>query len=333
MARLKSHPVFTITVSLLLAVALGAAVLLYLSLGKVSAAAREVEQKAQTLSDYTRRTPFPSQENLDAVTAEVARARELLATMQAALKGRGEHAARVQNAALPVGPTEAYFDVANFVEAMRAAATEAEITIPAGTRFGFSSHASTGPEREIIPQVHRQRLVAEYLLKTLFAAAPQELVSLQRNRPVAPGKTAQVAPTPSRASSATRTATGPESDFFDIDSRMTAAVPGFVETTAFKVSFIGYSSALRKFLNEIASFDLPLVVRSVEVESVANKQETSRRPTSAANALGALFGTTTTAPAADTVKPIVEQVRSRFTVTIEYINMVEAASDDTQPTP
>ncbi len=331
MARLKSHPVFTITVSLLLAVALGAAVLLYLNLGKVSAAAREVEQKGQTLSDYTKRTPFPSQENLDAVTAEVARARELLAAMQAALKGRGEHAARVQNAALPVGPTEAYFDVANFVEAMRTAATEAEITIPAGTRFGFSSHASTGPEREIIPQVHRQRLVAEYLLKTLFAAAPQELVSLQRNRPVAPGKTAQVAPTSKGKTSA---ATGPESDFFDIDSRMTAAVPGFVETTAFKVSFIGYSSALRKFLNEIASFDLPLVVRSVEVESVANKQETSRRPASAANALGALFGTTTTtAPAADTVKPIVEQVRSRFTVTIEYINMVEAASDDTQPTP
>lgn len=331
MARLKSHPVFTITVSLLLAVALGAAVLLYLSLGKVSAAAREVEQKAQTLSGYTQRAPFPSQANLDAVTAEVARARELLATMQAALKGRGEYAARVQNAALPVGPTEAYFDVANFVEAMRTAATEAEITIPAGTRFGFSSHASTGPEREIIPQVHRQRLVAEYLLKTLFAAAPQELVSLQRNRPVAPGKTVQVAPTSKGKTSA---ATGPESDFFDLDPRMTAAVPGFVETTAFKVSFIGYSSALRKFLNEIASFDLPLVVRSVEVESVSGTQQSKEKsPASAANALGALFGTTTTtAPAADTVKPIVEQVRSRFTVTIEYINMVEAASDDTQPT-
>lgn len=325
MARLKSHPVFTITFSLLLAIAVGAGVLFYLTNGKVSAAARAVEQERNTLNSFTQRSPFPSTDNLDAVKADLARSRELLATMQAELKGKGDHADRVQNAALPAGSTEAYFDIANFVESMRAAAAEANVAVPAGTRFGFESYASTGPGRAQIPQVHRQRLVAEYLLKTLFQAKPQELVALQRNRPAGAGQAAQPAPTASAPGQANTAG----NDYFAIDSRMTAAVPGFIETTAFRLSFVGYSSALRNFLNEIASFDLPLVVRSVEVEAAVKKQETKGQPR--ANTLGALFGTAA-APAAETAKPIVDQNLSRFTVTIEYINMVETKSDDTQPT-
>lgn len=336
MARLKSHPVFTITISLLLAVAVGAAVLLYLTLGKVATAERTVKQKSQALSGYTQRNPFPSEENVEAAKADLAQSQELLATMQAALKGRGEFAERVRTSTPPVGPTEAYFDLANFVESMRAAAEAAEVAIPAGTRFGFQSHVSTGPEKDLIPQVHRQRLVAEYLLTTLFQAAPQELVSLQRNRPLAPGATP--APTPA-SNQGSRTSGGsansPENDFFAIDSRMTAAVPGFVETTGFKVSFIGYSDSLRDFLNEIATFELPLVVRSVEVEPVANKAETAGRRTqsSAASSLSALFGTpatTAATPVAEEAKPIVDQVRSKFTVTIEYINLVEKSADENQ---
>ncbi|MFH1497469.1 MAG: hypothetical protein ABII82_06550 [Verrucomicrobiota bacterium] len=336
MARLKSHPVFTLTVSLLLLVALGAGVLLYLTLGKVATAERDVRQKSQALSGYTQRNPFPSAENVEAAKADLARSEELLATMQAALKGRGEFAERVQTSVPPVGPTEAYFDIANFVESMRAAAESAGVAIPAGTRFGFQTHVSTGPERDLIPQVHRQRLVAEYLLTTLLEAAPQELVALQRNRPVAPGA-APVAQNTSntRGAGGGNTANSPESDFFAIDSRMTAAVPGFVETTAFKLSFIGYTGSLRGFLNEIATFKLPLVVRSVEVEPVANKTDASNRrsQSSAANSLSALFGgaaATTETPAADAAKPIVDQVRSKFTVTIEYINLVEKSADENQ---
>ncbi len=336
MARLKSHPVFTITVSLLLAVALGAAVLLYLTLGKVSTAEREVKQKSQALDAYTQRNPFPSEENVAAAKADLARSKELLATMQAALKGRGEFAERVRTSRHPDDSTKAYFDLAGFVESMRTAAEAAEVAIPAGTRFGFQTYVSTGPDRDLIPQVHRQRLLAEYLLTTLFEAKPQELVSLQRNRPVAPGAAPVAQPVAQRGASGGTNANSPENDFFAIDPRMTAAVPGFVETTGFKISFIGYSDSLRDFLNEIAKFELPLVVRSVEVEPVVNKAETSNRrsQSSAASSLSALFGGTTPAagatPAAEEAKPIVDQVRSKFTVTIEYINLVEKSADENQ---
>ncbi len=325
MARLKTNPVFTITISLLLAIAVGAGVLLYLTMGKVSAAARIVQQKSQVLDSFTNRTPFPSDENLSAVKADLAQSENLLATMQAALKGRGEFAKRVQTAVPPVGPTEAYFDLANFIEAMRTAAASAEVGIPEGTRFGFSTYSSTGPERDHIALVHRQRLVSEYLLTTLFKAKPQELVSLQRNRPSSTNATAAPAIVSRNSSSGNN---NPDSDYFSIDERMTAAVPGFVETTGFKLTFIGYSSALRDFLNEIASFDLPLVVRSVEVESVATKAgSNSSKPAPAVNSLSALFGTaapggtSTAEPAA--AQPIVDQITSRFTVTIEYINLVK----------
>lgn len=329
MARFKSHPVFVITLSLLLAVAVGAGVMFYLTLDKVSAAARTVKQKSQTLAEYTRREPFPSGANLEAVRADLANAEQLVASMQAALKGRGQFAKRMEAASLPAGSTEAYFDLANFVESMRSAAEVAEVAVPVGTRFGFMSYASTEPDKALIPQVHRQRLVAEYLLTTLFKAKPQELVSLQRNQPESPD--APISNTPASASSSsTRNLDG---DYFSIDNRMTAAVPGFIEATAFKLTFIGYSGALRDFLNEVASFDLPLVVRSVEVEPAASPKDTVKRAVPAANSLSALFGTSTpAAPAAVEAKPIVDQNRSRFTVTIEYINLVETNSD-TQPTP
>src|SRR5690606_2954978 len=110
---------------------------------------------------------------------------------------------------------------------------------------------------------HRQRLIAEYLLTTLYQAKPAELVSLQRSRP--PGQSAPTGGAGSRQAQAPGTAT-PESDFFAIDPRFSASVTGFVETTAFKITFTGYSSALRNFLNQIAGFELPLVVRSVEVD-------------------------------------------------------------------
>jgi hypothetical protein len=43
-------------------------------------------------------------------------------------------------------------------------------------------------------------------------------------------------------------------------------VPGAINTLAFGLTFTGYTDSLRELLNNLAKFDLPFVVRSIEVE-------------------------------------------------------------------
>ena len=50
--------------------------------------------------------------------------------------------------------------------------------------------------------------------------------------------------------------------------------PGFLDSTAFRLVFVGQTSALRAFLNRIGSFELPVLVREVEVEPASNEDLT-----------------------------------------------------------
>jgi hypothetical protein len=119
-------------------------------------------------------------------------------------------------------------------------------------------------------------------------------------------------------------------DLFEIDSRITARVPGFVNASAFRISFVGETEALRALLNKLAGFELPLVVRSVEVEPVVKTKAPA-----ATNSLNSIFGTVDKAATAEPEqpKPLVEKVLSKFTVTVELIDLFEAPTNEATPTP
>jgi len=106
-------------------------------------------------------------------------------------------------------------------------------------------------------------------------------------------------------------------------------VPGFVDTLPFRFAFIGTTASLRAVLNELARFELPVVVRSVEVEPLNKGAATSVAP--AVSSLPFNFGADSSAPQ-EQQKPIVEQTDSRFVVTVEFIALAEPNAS-AAPTP
>ncbi|MFA6287982.1 MAG: Amuc_1100 family pilus-like protein [Opitutaceae bacterium] len=336
MASFKSNPVFYSVLIVIGVVVAGEGWCIFERSNAAKKSQKLLVQKRGELAALQAVNPYPNAANKVAVEADLLRTQKALATMREELKGRGPTAEQLRNAKVPAEPTDVFFDLANFVENNRVKAKQAKVKTKADERFGFSAYASAGPERDLIPQVFRQRQIAQYLLDALFDAHPGELVSLQRERPRTAAQLAAIAagqvPPTVVESNATNT------DLFEIDSRLSARVPGFVSATAFRVTFIGDTEALRNLLNKLASFELPLVVRSVEVEPSVISKTANDPGAGAANTLSAIFGTAPAAtPGASAAsakpKPLVAKVLSKFTVTIELIDLVSSTSTAATPTP
>jgi hypothetical protein len=107
-----------------------------------------------------------------------------------------------------------------------------------------------------------------------------------------------------------------------------------VGASAFRLTFIGDTASLRTLLNKLATFELPLVVRGVEVDPIIKVQSTEK--VTPVNTLSSIFGTTPAATAAvEPVKPkpLVDKVLSKFTVTVELIDLVDTTPTEATPTP
>lgn len=327
MASFKSHPFFYTSLILIGAVTAGEAWLLFSQSAEVSKLSAAVEQKQQELQAIGRKNPFPSSQNVAAVEADLAVAQQTRAGIRTTLRATSEIANQLAAASVPASKTDAYFDLANYVERIRAAATAAKVALPTDDRLGFSLYARTGPEIDLIGPVFRQRQYADYLMNVVLAAKPREFLSLQRERPLSAAQrqqneaavaSGQPLPVPPAAEGG---------DFFVIDPRTSARVSGFVETSPFRLSFIGTTASLRSVLNRLATFELPVVVRSVEVEPL-NRQDSgaAARPAPAPSNPFAVFGgdDSSAVPAqAEVVTPLVQQSDSRFVVTVEFISLVE----------
>ena len=152
---------------------------------------------------------------------------------------------------------DAFFDLAWFVEYMRAAAAERDVRLNDAEHFGFASHTRSAPTQEQVDRVLRQRLRLEALLTSLFDARPARLESVRRESP--DGAVAGRA----------RTSESSTPDHFSLESRLSLRRSGWVDTLAFRVAFTGDTACLRRFINRVASDPTPWVVRLVEVEPEA----------------------------------------------------------------
>ncbi|MBI4622227.1 MAG: hypothetical protein HY736_03265 [Verrucomicrobia bacterium] len=324
-------------------------------------ASREVtvrlEQRRTGLREMADLTPPPTREVAAAIEVDLARARHAVAAMQGELKGRGPAAERLRTAKVPAARTDAYFDLATFVEKTRELARKQEVEVrPEAARFGFGVFANEGPETEHIEPVFRQRLVAQYLIESLLEARPRALLQVKRE-PALTRKEREERDVALAAAAAAGTpadavaGVAPEgSDYFAMDPRVSARVPGYVDTTAFRIAFSGQTASLRAFLNRLASFELPVLVREVEVEPATADETAAVQPAEEAGAAEALPAapsvvlSTASAVAkaapkkagarATTAAPIVAKPVSKFTVTVEYIELVLPVADSPDaPTP
>ena len=310
-----AHPVFGGFLVVLALLGIGE-VALALRLRSGAADARErLETKRAELRAIGEMHPYPSAENAAAVAAGLDETLRVLVSMRASVRG----SPGVADAILTMPPrsrTDAFFDIAKFAERNRERATTAGVTIDPGERFGFSLYANEGPVPELIPFVHRQKAIVDHLLGILFAAHVRELVSVQRE-PV------QLAGSDGRPDTV-ETASRDDAAFFMVDPRVTARGPGLVHATGIKITFIGQTGALRNFLNGLAAFELPVIVRCVEVEPLPGERR-DRGNGRRALSLAKLFGSGVEKQAVPATRtgpvPIVGRNLSKFTVTVEYVEL------------
>lgn len=231
-------------------------------------------------------SPTATEENELAIDRDLIVARTKLAEMEKALIGVAESGAGNST----VKSTDAYFEIAGFVEKMRTLAGQSTVATRPDERFGFASYASEGPAPDILPSVVRQRAAIQILLETLLTAQPVTLISVQRERP------------PAMTSHATA---GDPTDFFEIAPAWSLRKPGMLETDAFKLEFTGQTQVLREFSNRLMSVSPAFAVRSVEAEPLVSAVKN-----------------TDTGGRTMALLPIVPAGLSRFRVVIEQLRPV-----------
>src|SRR5688572_26411267 len=143
MSWYRKNPLFAIGVTVLTLVALGEIALIYERWAESRALEKKLEQRKTELQSMAQLTPPPAREVATAIEADLAKAQQSLASMQAELKGKGAAGERMRTAKLPAARTDAYFDLATFVERMRELSRKQEVDVrPEAARFGFAAFAN-----------------------------------------------------------------------------------------------------------------------------------------------------------------------------------------------
>ncbi|MCC5840343.1 MAG: Amuc_1100 family pilus-like protein [Opitutales bacterium] len=323
MEIVRQHPVFSLIIGLLLLGGIGQGVWGWLIQRERASLERTYMQEHRSLAALVASMPPPTLENVRAVEGEIARLRDLQAAAADSLAASG--------AVLDLPPAPSaealFFEIVAFVERVEGRARSADIVLGDALGFGFRDIVDAGQlgragtTAEGVRTLQRQLSNVEHLTDHLLAARPERIVSVARESAAGEGG----------------------AEVFRVDPLVSAAREGAIRTEGYRFVFEGRTSSLRDFLAAIGLFERPLVVRDVSVQTLApptraeagrTRSERARPAATGGEARRSgptaadIFGlpATTTAPAESlaepTAVPIIESNRSRFTVTVEYFELL-----------
>jgi hypothetical protein len=265
----------------------------------------EINIGEKIIQDINRSDPSVSRENLDAIKNNLSRLQMQFDAFTQTLLG-GTTTLQL----IPAHYTQSqdlYFDIIAFIENYTKRASELNIEINEGEKFGFNAieRSGKGPEESNLELVYKQRVIIAHLLAKLFLARPQNFLAVYRE-PIFP-----------HASNYQRVLGDPSmNDFFIIHPSISAKIPNAIETVGFQFVFTGQTRSLRSFLKQLESFDLPIVVRSVDVKLIEEREERSSAkffPNQNNKKQGVGYDNQSL--------PIIKSNLSEFTVTVEYIDL------------
>lgn len=329
MGFFKRYPIFCIVLVLLLLVLGGGIFLVLQERARVKEAENDYESALRRVQEVSRGVLYdpdtgeriaPTAANrellkvrLDQVDADLDRIREGMA----ARTGKILNDSADEFTFLP--------KLQSFIAKQKAAAAKNQIILQTDEAFGFAKYATRAvqPQIEMIPALNRQRQVLDYILNQLIACQPSAILSVEREL---------VEGAPTEENTRNRNRVVPDDDVFTIEELVTARANDFIDTSAFRLVFTGRTDVLRNFLNRLAEFELPLIVRSVEVRIAAEgdqpKQAEKKSKPNSEDALFALFGGSANdeeeAAPVEVVpgkEPVITENISRFTVVIEYVEL------------
>lgn len=344
MKHFKNHPVFTAVFALLLAIFVAGGVYDGILL-KENAAAQKGEVKARK-SYETALENDPTQKAIDDAEANLFRLHEHLNMLDKDLS-------RDNTKVLAPCPAKAGFELLELLVQKKnqwtSLAQENGIAIPDNFSFSFGRYLADGakpPADAAVPAIWRQASIFENILMKLYSSKPKDsdmsIVMVQRE--VLPEETDAQAVSSMGRRSGRFTRNVNASETFEVPQYITARKKGSISALGYKIVFTGHTDAMRNFLNKLNSYDLMLVVRSVEVKPFVGtalkvKSAEATLPSLEDDAaLAAAFAATDENAAAAAVAapevaapvkdPVVTENVSEFTFIIEYVEVDKAQIAD-----
>ena len=312
MGFIKKNLVFTIIVFVCIMAFAAGAYLALAEYGKIDQAKQNITSAESQLNSMRFADPAPTQENVEASAENVSELEAELRKIREDL----EQGARISTSTDGVSVMAS---IQQFISEYQRKAAEltdkggepVEIIVADDFAFGFEQYIDEArmlDDEDLIPVLDKQRQILSYLLDKLYGAKPESILSVERE-------------VLELKDEGTGSAKG-----FAINSAITSKVSGAIDTLAFRLTFTGYTDSLRRLLNDLAKFDFPIVVRSIEVERPSGASTTAKGP--ANNNLDAFFGvfdggsnSEVEAPE-EAQKPVISENISTFTVVLEFIEIV-----------
>jgi len=324
MGLIKKNIVFSLSLCGFILVAACGVYLMLQQYAQVSLGHAAIARNEMKLQRVRLANPSPSIQNVDASEGNVVELRQQLAELRADLQ-RGPHMqASLDGVRVMAGIQQFISDFSRSAEThLDGSGEAAPIRVDEGMAFGFEAYAQQASVPEAvsaIPKLDQQRQVLVYILTQLIDANPQAILSVERELVVGENLAAEQV-----------------KSSFRIEPAVSARVADAIDTLAFRVVFDGYTDNLRLFLNNLAQFDWPIVVRSVQVERPDEQvlKSESKPPKSTLDELfGAFASTAASSEIAEVVesqKPVVSENASRFMVTLEFIEIISSVESTVKP--
>ena len=318
MGFIKKNLAFTVIVAVCLLAFFAGAYLAFAQSKTIDQAKREISAAESRLDNLRFADPAPTEANVEASRKNVVELKDALKGIREDLQRGSRLTTSEDGVAVMAGIQQFISEFQRKASAHTDANGESDpITLPQDFAFGFEQYideATPLDDPKLSATLDKQRQILAYLLNKLLAADPAGIVSVQRE--VLERESAAEA-------SASRQG-------FSISEAVSASVPGAIDTLGFSLTFTGYTDALRDFLNNLAKFDLPIVVRSIEVTRPSGNQTTTA-PASNNDNLDAIFGVfggsngagdETEETLQEAQQPVISENISTFTVVLEFIEIV-----------
>ena len=256
-------------------------------------------------------SPSPVDENVIASDLNVLKLSEKLESIREELERGVEAEASVDGVRVAAG-IQQY--ISKFTTLARTHDSEygpAPIEIPEDFAFGFDrfkleSKVPNDPKE--VAMLDKQRDILDFLIGELFATHPTAVLAIKRQ-------------TARQFDDKDFDDYYGDPSIFSIGSSVTSKVEGAIDPIAFQISFSGKTNTLRGFLNRLAEFKRPIVVRSI---NVSRPNETiKRRLNETEEDLESLSSEELEKLKEEGNRdPIVTENISDFTLTLEYIEIV-----------
>lgn len=311
MGPIKKNLTFTIAVVVCVLVFAAGAYLAIAESNMISKAKQKISSAETQLNNFRFADPAPTEENVIASKKNLAELDKELQKVRDVL----ERGARITTSTDGIGVTAAiqqyiseYQRKAARYNYVNSEGEEQPIQLAEKFGFGFDQYlgvSTTLDDTETTAQLDKQRQILSYLIDKLYESKPHSLVSVKRELLEKKGDESG-------------------KNGFRVDQAITAKVPGAIDAMGFSLSFTGYTDSLRNFLNQLRKFDLPIVVRSIEVERPAGASTVVAPDNNNLDDIFGAFGGGSTSPTQPTKaqKAVVSQNVSTFTVVVEFIQVI-----------